>query len=1041
MLSQYFSVFILSLFLVLPTSSALGQPSSAVRLPVSSAAEWQQRVAYDIDVSLRADRHRMTGRQVATYYNNSPDTLDRVYYHLYFNAFHPQSMMAERNRQLPDPDSRIVPRIFELGPDEIGFHRIESLTQDGRRVEFDITDTVMEVKLAAPIPPGGSAEFEMRFHSQIPLQTRRSGRDSDEGIDYSMTQWYPKLANYDERGWHADPYVGREFYAPFGTFDVSITLPAEYTIGATGVLQNAHEIGHGYDTTATASASDSLTWHFRAENVHDFAWAADPDYIHDVITRNGIDHHLLYQPDVAEAWEGLREDLPAIMEFFSANYGEYPYPQVTVVQGGDGGMEYPMITLITGERSARSVLGVTAHEVAHMWYYGALGSNEADYAWMDEGFTSYASSEAIAHLDSLPAASHTSAYRSVLSQQEDGLFERLNTPSDWFRTNSAYSVSAYSGGRMIADMLGYVISDSLRDRFLLEYFDRYKFRHPDPYDMEVVAEDVSGLRLDWFFEQFLNTEWTLDLAVDDVRSRRENDSWLSEIVIERRGDITMPVDLLITFDDGSRQWVNVPLALMQGHKPMPDGWIVADPWLWTFPKYTLTFKHLREIDHVVIDPTLHTPDANRLNNTNRFPARFSFLNAPAGLLTSYNIGWRPVLQYANNFGIGAGLQFRGTYAFDQYRTRAMIKLWPEVLLSGGEEPELSGFFIDDTSPLDGLDFEFFFSDHLEGVGPYGVASLHSQKHIGIVENELSFTTPLRRFDLLRDSEHRVTAGLKHQNSTTVRAQLTQASSGFDSNDVFSGFLAYTFTDERTRLEVGTELGGAVSGSFGGRSANRAYVDAARAAVVGPFTAGARLLVGIGAGNLVPQKLFRLGTASSEDRWSNDAYRTTAAVFEDPLDEAHWIAFAGPGPVAYARATTDMFGVVDSGPIGNNVAAASLVLVAEPFQTHEWLHPLQAELFVGGGEVWASGAVSGEHVSVFEGFAFDDLLFDAGIGFRYDLSDLSALRQWTAQSDVLSGMTLTAKFPLLAAGGDRGGSSNVFDYRWLIGITVDDAPWY
>lgn len=1023
-----------SLFSLLLVASL---PLLAVR--AQGSAEWQQRVEYNMDVSLLADRHQMEGRQTARYYNNSPDTLHRVFYHLYFNAFQPHSMMAERNRHLPDPDPRIVPRIFNLGPDEIGYHHIRLLTQNGRSVPFDVVDTVMEVHLAEPIPPGGSAVFEMNFHSQVPLQTRRSGRDSDEGIDYSMTQWYPKLANYDERGWHADPYVGREFYAPFGTFDVRITLPSEYIIGSTGELQNAHQIGHGYDTTATVPDSDSLTWHFHAENVHDFAWAADPDYIHEIVTQDGIDHHLLYQPDVAEAWQGLRDDLPAMIAFFSENYGPYPYPQVTVVQGGDGGMEYPMITLITGRRTPRSVLGVTAHEIAHMWYYSILASNEADYAWMDEGFTTYTSTEVMAHLEGRPRASHLGAYYSILSAHEYGYFERLNTPSDWFRTNTGYSAAAYTGGQMIVDMLGYVISDSLRDRFLLEYFDRFKFRHPNPYDVEKVAEDVSGLHLDWFFEQFANSDRTVDYAVDNVRSRRSEGVWHSEIVIERRGDAALPIDLRLTFDDGTQQWVNIPLGIMRGHKPVSGDWIVADPWHWTFPEYVFDLTHQKRLARAEIDPTLHTPDVNRLNNTSTFPTDFAFLNAPVRSLTKYSIGWRPLLQYANNFGIGGGLQFRGTYLFDQFRTRAMLKLWPQLLFSDGEEPELARPNAD-VSVFDGIDYELSISDHIEGFGPYGVASLRSQKHLGVQENEVSFSTPLHLFDILRASEHRITFGLLHQLRTTDRAQATDAAFGFLPKDMLSSYLAYTFTDDRSRVDIRADLGGMIDDhTYWSTSASRVYVDAARSTGIGPFTAGARIRIGWGAPNLALQKQFRLGAASFEDRWGDDAYRTVAAFFDEPVEDAHWIGFAGPGPVAYTlsddtglacrRVGGDFIDHNLRAPIGNHIVAASAVLVAEPFSHSPWLRPLQAELFFGGGDAWEDGSSP------------DRLLYDAGIGLRYDVSDLPVLRRWTAQSDVLSNMNLTAKFPLWASDEDLRGSSDAFDFRWLIGVTIDDAPWY
>ncbi|PSQ71560.1 MAG: aminopeptidase, partial [Bacteroidetes bacterium QH_2_64_26] len=197
--------FIAAMLLCVPT--AFGQSSS----------QWQQHVDYEMDIRLNPETHQVDGRQRLTYTNNSPDTLRTVYYHLYFNAFHPESMFAERHRHLPDPDGRTVPRIFNLGPDEQGWHEIESLTQDGTPVSFDVNDTVMRVDLAAPIPPGTSTTFEMDYRSQVPLQTRRSGRDSrGDEIDYTMTQWYPKMAAYDERGWHANFYVNREYYAPYG---------------------------------------------------------------------------------------------------------------------------------------------------------------------------------------------------------------------------------------------------------------------------------------------------------------------------------------------------------------------------------------------------------------------------------------------------------------------------------------------------------------------------------------------------------------------------------------------------------------------------------------------------------------------------------------------------------------------------------------------------------------------------------------------------------------------------------------------------------
>ena len=552
------------------------------------SSDWQQRVRYQMDIQVKADQHRLQGSEQITYYNNSPDTLREIYIHLYYNAFQPHSMMAERNRHLPDPDSRVVPRIFNLGPDEIGRYDIKSLTQDGVPLAFDIFDTVLNASLSEPLPPGGSTTFNIQFSSQVPLLTRRGGRDNREGIDFSMSQWYPKMAEYDEHGWHADPYVGREFYAPFGSFDVRLTLPSKYLVGATGQLQNPEEIGYGYDAAGTegpATESDSLTWHFAADNVHDFAWAADPDYIHDRFEGPGDTQlHLLYQPRVADTWQRMHDWVPEILRFYNEQYGPYPYPQFTAVQAGDGGMEYPQIVFLTGRRSPQSLRGVTAHEMAHEWFYAVLANNEADHAWMDEGFTSYATTEVTHHLTQRPGSpSHLNSYLNIIYTQKLGLFERLNTPADWFQTNLGYGMASYPGGAMIVDMLGGVVSDSLRDRWLKAYYREFKFTHPDPREVERLAEEVSGLRLDWFFEQWTDMTRTCDYAASALSSTASGDGYTTRVTISRKAPIVMPVDVRLRLADGSSKWVHIPQSIAEGHRPVPASWTVAEPWGWTDP--------------------------------------------------------------------------------------------------------------------------------------------------------------------------------------------------------------------------------------------------------------------------------------------------------------------------------------------------------------------------------------------------------------------------------------------------------------------------
>lgn len=295
---------------------------------------WQQHVDYTMDVTMNVENYQYTGTQELVYSNNSPDELKRVYFHLYYNAFQPGSEMDMRLQTIADPDRRMITedkksRIAALAPDEMGYLHAESLTQDGAEVKFKEEGTVLVVDLANPIPAGGQTTFKMSFNGQVPLQIRRSGRNSSEGVALSMSQWYPKMAEYDFEGWHADPYIAREFHGVWGDYDVKLTLDKDYVVGGTGYLQNPETIGHGYETPGTKvkkQKGKTLTWHFKAPMVHDFMWAADPEYLHDRLeVPNGPTLHFFYKdnPEIIENWKKLQPKTAEAMEFFSKNIGKY----------------------------------------------------------------------------------------------------------------------------------------------------------------------------------------------------------------------------------------------------------------------------------------------------------------------------------------------------------------------------------------------------------------------------------------------------------------------------------------------------------------------------------------------------------------------------------------------------------------------------------------------------------------------------------------------------------------------------------------------
>jgi len=590
----------------------------------SNKTYWQQEMNYKMDVKMDVRTNRYIGKQIIKYKNNSPDVLYKVFFHLYLNAFQPGSVMDVRSRTSPDPDPRITDRISKLKPDEIGYEHITRLTQNGVDLSYVVAGTILEVTLSKQIKPGQSAKFEMEYDAQIPIQIRRNGRDNREGIRYSMSQWYPKMCEYDKNGWNANPYIGREFYGVWGDYDVSITLDGSYMIAASGLLQNAKEIGFGY-APEPKQKGDLLTWHFKAKEVHDFVWTADPEYTHDVhMCKDGLGLHTFYEalPEYKKSWEALPGIMEVAFSYINAHFGQYPFPSFSFIQGGDGGMEYPMATLITGHRSLTSLVGVSVHELLHSWYQMTLGFNESLYAWMDEGFTSYATTHVMEYLKSkglipgqpleFPFEDSNKGYKNLVEQ---GFEEPLSTHADHFEYNSAYNLSAYVKGEVFLNQLEYVIGKPAFDLGLLDFFNTWKFKHPDVHDFMRIMEKASGLELDWYKEYMVYSTKTIDYSIDTIYGQGSQ----TMIVMSRIGMMPMPVDVSVRLKDGAAITYTIPLDIMRGAKKeaLNEGnqvYILSD-WDWVNPTHEIEVPYVLEnIESVTIDASRRMADMNIDNN-------------------------------------------------------------------------------------------------------------------------------------------------------------------------------------------------------------------------------------------------------------------------------------------------------------------------------------------------------------------------------------------------------------------------------------------
>ena len=596
---------------------------------------WQQHVDYKMQVTMDVNTYIYQGKQELIYTNNSPDTLKKVFYHLYNNAFQPGSEMDIRLQNITDPDSRMVnkiksdegketkdSRISKLKANEIGFLKVSNFKQDGVSIKTKEVSTILEVELSKPLLPGTSTTFTLDFEGQVPIQIRRSGRNNKEGVELSMAQWYPKMAEFDFEGWHADPYIAREFHGVWGNFDVSITIDKNYILGGSGYLQNKNEIGYNYQDSGVIvtipKKQKTLTWHFIAPNVHDFTWAADKEYIHDVVpTDFGTTIHFLYKnnPKIIENWKKAEPKTVQLMQYYNQVIGKYPYDQYSVIQGGDGGMEYAMCTLILGEGTFEGLLGVIAHEMGHSWFQHVLASNESKHPWMDEGFTSFLEDIGTNEIAEKKVSNpFESAYKGYYYLANSGKEQPLSTHGDRFDINQVYSICSYSKGELFLTQLIYLIGYENLMKSLKRYYSDFKFKHPTPNDIKRSVERISGANLDWYLTDWTETTNTIDYGIKEVIAKETS----TAITLERIGRTPMPIDLLVEYTDGTKEIFYIPLRMMSFEKENPTPSVkrtTLNDWAWAYPTYSFSInKFKNNIKKITIDPSGLMADVKRENN-------------------------------------------------------------------------------------------------------------------------------------------------------------------------------------------------------------------------------------------------------------------------------------------------------------------------------------------------------------------------------------------------------------------------------------------
>lgn len=656
---------------------------------------WQQDVHYNIKAEINDSTDILTGAEELTYWNNAPFDIPFVYFHLYSNAQNKDSHLANLYKNNGYHLTFGKYRSQNLGT------VVESITANGKVLRTELDNTILKVWLPEPLKSGESITFKMDFKTYFDreaIRNRMKMFNSFGKKHYDVVHWYPRISVIDRKFiWNTDQHMDHEFYGDFGSYHVEMTLPSEYVADGTGILQNEQEVlppelrkkldlanflGKPFNSppsTIIPRDGTKKTWIFSAINVHDFAFTADPNYRIGEETWNGIRCIALVQEPHAAGWYNAPRYIAKVLEVNSYNIGPYHYPKMIVADAQDG-MEYPMLTLCGGfDPDYRTLL---IHEMTHNWFQGMVGNNENYRAWMDEGLTQYYTADTYQFIDgpisveALPKSRYirrftqpqriiddqiyNSYYAAVVTRAEEVV---LNTHADDFnggiRHGGGYSQSYTKTAAMLKN-LEYVLGRSLFDKSMQHYFDKWKFCHPYHEDFRNAITGYSGVDLNWFFDQWLETTEVIDYKIGRIK-RKKNDVY--EITFRRKGDMQMPIDFVVIDNNDSARHYHIPNTWFR----KPTGATVLPRWTGWGPKlrptYTATLNIGAKIKNVVIDPSFRLADVDMSNNmkNGRVNLRFDskVYNPPDW--KRYDMRIRPSLWYNGYDGVKAGLALSGDY--------------------------------------------------------------------------------------------------------------------------------------------------------------------------------------------------------------------------------------------------------------------------------------------------------------------------------------------------------------------------------------------
>lgn len=672
---------------------------------------WQQDVQYKIKASLSEQTDIVDGILNLTYYNNSPDTLSIVYFHLYQNAFIKGSYLEKLNIK-----NGFKQKFGKYENNQLGT-AIERMQVNGQDAPSYWDNTIYKVELPQALLPNSSCLITVKFKTYFDdggTQRRRMKlfKDAWGNKQYDGVHWYPRICVYDRKfGWETDQHLGKEFYGDFGSYDVELTLPSHYVLDATGVLQNRDEVlpaelrakldlknfkdkkwDSAPDSTILPKNGTTKTWKFHADNVHDFAWVADPTFRigeQELILPNGhkISCVALAQEPHASGWQDAAMFTSKVIEIYSRDIGAYAYPKMIVADARDG-MEYPMLTLDGG--SSPGYYGLLAHEVGHNWFFGMVGNNETYRASLDEGFTQFLTHWSMSRILPEQPKVHSKnkyiqKYYRPLPQREQSIYlgyirdamvnndVPLNTHSDDFdgalNHGGGYGHVYYKTATMLYN-LQYVLGDELFLASMQHYFEQWKFCHPYFEDFRSSIIHYSHVDLNWFFDQWLETTKNIDYSITKIEKDKGVTSYIGfdngyRIKLQRVGTMQMPIDLHVTDVLGNKYTFLIPNTYY--HKPIKNSTTFLLPiwkgWGILNSSYQSSFSLKAPIKSVIIDSSYRLADVNLMDNSTSKRTLFTFDHQIRNPLDRkhYILKWRPDVWYNSIDGLKVGLHINGNY--------------------------------------------------------------------------------------------------------------------------------------------------------------------------------------------------------------------------------------------------------------------------------------------------------------------------------------------------------------------------------------------